>query len=309
MRQPAAAEGRLKSLCLTLWLVLVLAASPAGALDAEVLHGQGLLWRIERQDAPPSHVFGTVHSADPQVIDLPAPVEKAFAAAADVILEIVQTHETSDRAMRAGLLRPDQDLRSIVGRELFEQVTVIGRRYGLPASQLRRFKPWPLIMLFSVPRSELALRASMDAEPLDALLQRRAEAAGAAVHGLETADEQIEVFEGLGMDGQIALLEAAVTDNPRIDEWWRELKRLYLEGDLAAIYGTMVEQAGDLDGELGGEFVARLVDRRNLRMVRRMAPHLAGGRAFVAIGALHLPGEQGVLALLEQEGYRITRIY
>jgi uncharacterized protein len=308
MRQPVPAQARLESLCLAL-LVLVLAVFPTAAPGAEVLHGQGLLWRIERQDAPPSHVFGTVHSADPQVVDLPPPVADALAASADVVLEVVQTDETSDRTLRAGLLRSDQDLRSILGEDLFERVAVVGDRYGLPAPQLRRFKPWPLIMLFSVPHSELARRAARDSEPLDALLQHRAEAAGVAVHGLETADEQIEVFEGLAMESQIALLEATVADNGRIDEWWRELKRLYLERDLAAIYRIMREQAGALDEELGSAFVERLVDRRNLRMVRRLAPHLAKGRAFVAIGALHLPGGQGVLAQLERQGYRVTRVY
>jgi hypothetical protein len=163
MRWPVPAQARFKGLCLSL-LVLVLAALPTAAPAAEVLHGQGLLWRIEREDTPPSHVFGTVHSADPQVVDLPLPVADALAASADVVLEVVQTDETSDRTLRAGLLRPDQDLRSILGEDLFEQVAVVGNRYGLPAPQLRRFKPWLLIMLFSVPHSELARRATRESE-------------------------------------------------------------------------------------------------------------------------------------------------
>jgi hypothetical protein len=52
-----------------------------------------------------------------------------------------------------------------------------------------------------------------------------------------------------------------------------------------------------------------LLYRRNLRMAERLSPHLAAGGAFVAIGALHLPGDRGVLALLERAGHRIERVY
>jgi hypothetical protein len=44
-------------------------------------------------------------------------------------------------------------------------------------------------------------------------------------------------------------------------------------------------------------------------MVERLRPRLAEGGAFVAVGALHLPGEEGILRLLERQGYRVTRLY
>jgi uncharacterized protein YbaP (TraB family) len=53
----------------------------------------------------------------------------------------------------------------------------------------------------------------------------------------------------------------------------------------------------------------RLLFQRNRRMVERMAVRLAEGNAFIAIGALHLPGDQGVLALLEQQGYEVSVVY
>jgi len=52
-----------------------------------------------------------------------------------------------------------------------------------------------------------------------------------------------------------------------------------------------------------------MLDDRNRTMVKRMIPLLQRGSAFVAVGAAHLPGEEGMLYLLEQEGYRVTRIY
>ena len=44
-------------------------------------------------------------------------------------------------------------------------------------------------------------------------------------------------------------------------------------------------------------------------MVERMAARLSEGKAFIAVGALHLPGDEGILNLLQRDGYRITRLY
>ena len=56
-------------------------------------------------------------------------------------------------------------------------------------------------------------------------------------------------------------------------------------------------------------FTEQLIDDRNDHMVERMLPRLAEGKAFIAVGALHLPGERGILKQLEDQGYRVTRVY
>jgi uncharacterized protein YbaP (TraB family) len=63
------------------------------------------------------------------------------------------------------------------------------------------------------------------------------------------------------------------------------------------------------DQRLAEDFQRRLVDDRNQRMVERMQPYLQQGKAFVAVGALHLPGKTGLLERLQQQGYTVTRVY
>src|SRR3546814_9044049 len=70
----------------------------------------------------------------------------------------------------------------------------------------------------------------------------------------------------------------------------------------------------EIEGRIEKEPAARaykkaFLDDRNHRMVERLVPLLERGKAFVAVGAAHLPGEEGMLHLLEQQGYRITRVY
>jgi uncharacterized protein YbaP (TraB family) len=62
------------------------------------------------------------------------------------------------------------------------------------------------------------------------------------------------------------------------------------------------------DQRLAREFQRRLILDRNHRMAERMEPWLKQGGAFVAVGALHLPGEQGLISLLRQQGYSVRGV-
>ncbi|MGH6944507.1 MAG: TraB/GumN family protein, partial [Geminicoccaceae bacterium] len=143
---------RLCALCALVLLALAARAAPA----AELPYGQGLLWRIERGDAPPSHVFGTLHSGDPRITRLPQAVTTALDASRALLVEVVWTSDTADQIGRASLLDKGADLEALLGPERFARVIETGRRYGFPAAGLHRFKPWVLTTLFSMPPAELA---------------------------------------------------------------------------------------------------------------------------------------------------------
>lgn len=136
-------------------------------------------------------------------------------------------------------------------------------------------------------------------------MEQRAAARGLPIYGLERIDEQIAVYDRLSLDQQIALLEAAVAENPRIDCWWEEvIKPAWLARDTATLHALMPRTiAGD------DVLWRRLIVERNARMVERMEPRLREGDALIAVGAAHLPGERGILALLEARGYRIDRVF
>ena len=140
------------------------------------------------------------------------------------------------------------------------------------------------------------------------MLQSRASAAGTPVHGLETIEEQVGVFAGLPEADQVALLDAALALNAEVDRLYEDMKRAYLAGDLDALQQIAEEQQATSDPALEARLEDRLIGSRNRRMAERLTVHLTRGGAFVAVGALHLSGDAGVLHLLEQQGYRVERV-
>ncbi len=292
-------------------LVLIVVLAPQGALaSAEVIYGQGLLWRVERPGAAPSHLFGTMHSSDPDITRLPEPVAAAFDGARSLGLEVVLSADAEGQLRAANMLPRGGDLETMLGRVRFERVADLGWRYGVGVAALRHLKPWVVMMVLSQPPAEFARQTARNEAPrLDLLLQRRAAAQGKTIFGLESANEQIALFDDLPVPDQIAFLDTAMVENARIDWWWTTLKEAYLARDVGAIYQLMSESRMADNPELLRLFKERVIEQRNQRMVERMKRRLAKGKAFVAIGALHLPGERGVLNLLHQQGYAITRVY
>ena len=286
--------------------VLLVGRLALGAGD--VPNGQGLLWKIERAELAPSYLFGTIHITDERVLDLPPAVAAAFGAARSATFEVIMTDELRMTMARAMVLRDGRTLDSILGPELFREAAAAGARYGFGPEQLKYFKPWALAMFFSVPQAEFA-RASMGEVPLDQWLQNEARARGKPVYALETGDEQIALFNGLSEADQLAMLESAIKDNARIEALFEDMTARYLARDVGGIYSEMLVQSQSMNKQLLELFLLRFNDERNRTMIARMAERLAEGGAFIAIGALHLPGERGLVSLLRNQGYRVERAY
>jgi uncharacterized protein YbaP (TraB family) len=134
---------------------------------------------------------------------------------------------------------------------------------------------------------------------------------GKPVHELETLEEQVAVFEGMSDADQVMFLRQAVADYERMPRLINRMVETWLARDLAGMRGIGEEAAGGSPEakRLNESFSRRLLTERNVRMATRMQARLKEGGAFVAVGALHLHGESGVLAELERRGWRVTRVY
>jgi hypothetical protein len=302
-------------LALPLWgfpvfaLLLVLWGGLAAASDLHpVRHGEGRLWRVERGDAPPSHLMGTMHVTDPRVRDLPAPIREAFEGSEQAAFELLFTPEER-RIVAQGRAAPSGELLAkVVDRETYDKAVALAARYGIPAKAVDRMPPGALAVLFQTPPDEFRRRAEGDLF-LDLWLIQWAYDLGMRVVALEKLEEQLALFDEAPSQDQAEILREVLA---QLDEEPDALERLvgdYLDGNMTPAYQRVEAMAREGEDPDAVRFKQAFLDARNRIMVDRMIPLLQRGRAFVAVGALHMPGDEGILHLLEQRGYRVTRVY
>jgi len=304
----AVSSRRLLRLAFALSLLVALVGPQPALAEKAMPYGEGLLWRVERAGVAASYIFGTIHVTEPRVLDLPAPVRAAFEASKSATFEVIMTDSVRMQLAQAMVLNDGRTLDGLLEPPLYRRTIDAAANYGLPAEQLRHLKPWAIAMILSVPQEEL-LRSASGVQPLDQYLQGEARRLGIPLFGLETVEEQISLFDDLSDPDQAAVLSSAVDQNAEIAKLFEELTRQYLAGDLAGIHNGMEEQTKGMDPRFVEVFLLRFNEARNRTMVERMAQRLDAGGAFIAVGALHLPGETGLLNLLAERGYSLERVY
>jgi uncharacterized protein len=284
--------------------VLAALLLPALASAASERFASGLLWKVARKGAAPSHVYGTIHVSDARLDSLPATVETAIGDASSLVLEFLPGAYANERFAEAAMFADRQTLEEKIGAEDFERAVEQLRPIGLSREFVNKLKPWAVLL-------NLRSEAVTAGEALDARLAARARMRRIPVFQIEGVEEQIFTFDELPMDSQVALLKHSLAHRDELLELGERTLQAYLARDLAAIW-RLREQYAASHAEVAAHQAAmtkRVVHDRSVVMAFRMQRELRHGNAFVALGALHLYGERGVLALLEQDGWRAARVY
>ncbi len=287
---------RLVALVALLWVaVQALAEEPGGTL--------GVLYEVRSvQTDTPNFLFGTIHSEDPRVIDLPAPVQAAFAASPGFALEVVPDAAAIIKSMVTMTYTDGRTLREVLPEDLYWRTSEVLEGLGMPEAAYRDFKPWAVVTLLSVPPAHTG-------EFLDMRLYKAAVAANKQIQGLETMQEQLDIFDDLALCDQVDLLAETLDSLGRMPVMFEALTLAYLARDLDALMARSHQYLEGGDPRLDALFWEAAVDSRNRRMVERMAPLLEQGGWFVAVGALHLPSANGILSLLRQRGFQVRAVY
>ncbi|QKV19959.1 TraB/GumN family protein [Oricola thermophila] len=285
---------------------------------ARTVNGDTLLFRVEKDGVEPSWLFGTMHLTDPRVTAMPPAAEAAFAKARAVAIESTEILDPA-KAQMALFSKPeltmftdgkglsdylDEGQRAILEQGLAER--------GVQLALVERMKPWLITAMVALPECEMERKK--EGQPfLDIRLAQDAEREGKDLVGLETIVEQFEAMASLPMEFHVSGLVDSLRLGDRVDDVIETMIALYAEGRTGAVWPMLRWVTADVSGgdtDAGyAEFEETMVHVRNETMVKRARPLFDAGGAFVAVGALHLPGEKGIAALLEEAGYTVTPVY
>jgi len=306
---PPACEGR------DLTVGLDLAAVRAARAD-ELTDSRGLLWRVERDGLAPSYLFGTIHSTDD---DATALARRAGALAAKtriVATELGGPFDPVDRsALAAKLLAAaidrDEDtfLPDLDGAAGASVETYLGA-HGVPKALAHHLKLWFLAASVEAPACEQA-REQANLPEVDEIVAEAGATAKIPVVGLETADEQLVALEAAPPTLSAQLLKTSARLAGLDNDAYATMVDLYRQGRPAEMI-VVVDALPMLTAEERAaerQFDDLLLAGRNETMATRAAPLLAKGGAFVAVGALHLPGKGGLIARFRAMGYRVVNVW
>lgn len=281
---------------------------------AATVNSKAVLWRIARTGRPDSHLFGTIHVSDKRVTTLPQPVADAYARANRVVLEVAdmspQTLGEAMASLREKLVYSDgQSLDDLLSPEDQARVQIAGRKSGLPPAFVRVAKPWVMTLMLAVTDCERE-RLRSGARPLDLQLGDRARERSIPVVGLETLADQFSAMAGVPERDQLTVLRASLALDPISRHAMETVLELYLGREIGKVWPLQeaLWRKTGFDPADFAVFRQELITKRNRRMRDSALPLLEKGGAFIAVGALHLPGPDGLVALLREAGYDVTAV-
>jgi len=288
-------------------LVVTGAALAAAAYGAhpETRFAKGLLWRVSKAGVASSYVFGTIHVADPRVLDVPDAVSRALARCRRYYAESFQGEREALRFFEAAQFEDGRSLEPLIGPRAFAEVSVMLRERRVPDEVISRLKPWAVLANLTV--------SPVDYEDatLDQKLVGLARVRKLKVMGLEGIEEQISVFERIPLETQVELVKHVLDHRDDLAAMIEPVIQAWMKRDLAGIRAAN-RRAAERYPEMARHYDALfdfVVEKRSIVMAHRLFMPLREGRAFIAVGANHLYGERGILGLITQQGYRVERVY
>ena len=261
------------------------------------------LWEVSDASGPRAWIFGTVHAL-PKGTSWQRPAIGAALQQSDrLVLEIAEDinpdiagKALARLAVTPGLPPPSQRIDEKFRGDL--QSTF--QRLGLRDQSFPDQESWAIaLQIAAIAGEKNGVHAADGVEP-----ELRRLAGNRPVIGLETIDAQFGMFDTLPQPQQKTLLEQTVVEVASREDEERDLLALWLKGDDLGI-GRESEKGFLADAVLRDV----LLTRRNQAWVKQVEAILdAGGRPFIAVGAAHVAGPQGLPALLAARGWTVRRV-
>ncbi len=260
----------------------------------------GLLYKIEGKNLQaPSYLFGTIHIICQRDFWLPKEVQEAWDNTEQTVMELDITSPDVTHALQQGALQQPSDYlaQHLTPEQLAVLDQYVREHTGMQLVQVAAVKPMILSSLLIPSYLNCAQQGSYEG-----YFAQQAVMTERKVLGLETASYQLGIFDQIPLDEQVAWLYDMVDKPEQTKQQLQEMITSYLANDTEALFQLISEQQ---------EFAAYkdlLLANRNINWAEKLPEIINQQATFVAVGAGHLGGEQGLVKLLRKKGYQVTEI-
>lgn len=277
-------------------------AEAGAALTAAPVSGESLFWQVKREGVEkPSWIFGTIHVIGADDYYLGSLLREALEASDRLVLEVDLDQIDMAAMAMSGLLPENKTVRDYLSESDYDLVaTVLSDSIGMSRSAFEgaysRMKP---IFL-----QQLVIYKFLGGNPVsyESNLHRIASENGVELLGLETFAEQLAFLDQIPLDEQFSDLVESLRDWRQTQSQFQELLEAYKNQDIKAL-NHLIED--EMENPKMREL---LLDKRNHDWMPKLREWIDAGNSFIAVGAGHLGGGQGILNKLREAGYILVPV-
>ena len=262
-----------------------------------------LLWEIKDPNSKyTSYIYGTIHLIEKEYFHFPKQLQKIILKSDKVVLELPGV-PTSEQLKPLIYLENGKDLLSYFSDDQKKQLlNWVEQNLHLNEEEFTesygKFKPFVVAQTITQ-FAFLDKTVSYEREIINILKNKNI-----PLKGLETIENQIDLFNNLPMENQINMIIQAIESTVKNQSLLAQMQRAYKDQDLDHIHQLLQEES-----TLTATDFNHFVTARNTQWIKPLKQYFSQGKTFVAVGAGHLAGENGILNLLRKEGYKTKPIY
>lgn len=263
------------------------------------------LWEIASGNQT-LYLGGTCHVLRSSDYPLPEEFDRAYREAGLVVFEAdpgkMNAFEAQQKILAGAVYRDGRTLSDVLSPATYKALQDYCRQRGIPLQNLARFKP--SILAVTLLTIELQKRG-VNAGGVDLHYHERAVADGKAVGALETVEQQIDFILNLGKGHEDAFMASTLEDMDRLDEVFERLIAAWRSGDEAALEALT---SGEVREKFPSVYRMLFVDRNRAWLPAIEAYLRTPQKELILVGAGHLPGDEGLLAMLRSSGYKVRKV-
>ncbi|MCA9730835.1 MAG: TraB/GumN family protein [Deferribacteres bacterium] len=263
------------------------------------------LWKISK-NGNHSYLLGSVHFLKKENYPLPEKIYKAFDECSDLVLEAdmdsLKLPQTAARMMQISQLANEQLFKDVVSPEIYKKASDYLSGLGVSIQFFPRSKPWFIAMTITALE---ATKMGMDATlGLDYHFAEKAQERNMPLIGLESIDFQMNLFNDLPMDLQVAFLEKTLEDSKDAEEDMTKMLHAWEKGKNNELQQLLSKGFNGFP-----QLYDRLLVERNKTWVPKIEDLLSEGKKyFIVVGAGHLTGNDSVVQLLKARGIKTKKL-
>ncbi len=267
------------------------------------------LWEI-RSDSATAYLFGTVHVGRNDFYPLPQAVEKAYRDSPILALEIDSTDvQALNSAITVAIYAPPDKIDNHLPAALLQRLKAAMNRIGVQQEHVQRMKPFmAMLMLTSVEYVKHGYDASMG---LDIHFADRAAKDGKRIVQLESAASQFGMMDSLspGLQEELLTITLDEIEGDQVAPLIKDMLSAWMASDLGRLQRILTEEERKLSPGRAREFHQKFLASRNAAMAQKIEVMLRERTsAFIAVGAAHALGDDGLVELLKKKGFGVRQL-